>query len=52
MVELEENQKTELLILIDEFIHDISGRSIIETTTVIDRLLDVRNLAELIAVPN
>lgn len=51
MIELEEKQKTELLVLIDGFIHDISGRSIVETTVVVDRLLDMRNIAELITVP-
>ena len=51
MVEVAENQKTELLVLIDDFIHDISAQNIIETTVVIDRLLDIRNLAETIAVP-
>lgn len=51
MVEVAENPKTEMLVLIDEFIHDISTQAVIETTVVIDRLLDMRNLAETITVP-
>ena len=42
MVELEESLETELLILIDEFIQDISGKNLVETGVVIDRLLDMR----------
>lgn len=43
MIELEETLETELLILIDEFIQDISGKNLVETGVVVDRLLDMRN---------
>jgi hypothetical protein len=35
-------QETEVLVLIDAFIHDISSQNIIETSVVVDRLLDIR----------
>jgi hypothetical protein len=35
-------QETEVLVLIDTFIHDISWQNIIETSVVVDRLLDIR----------
>jgi hypothetical protein len=44
-------EQTALLICIDEFISDIAKQSMIDTSSVIDRLLDIRNLAEDIAVP-
>ena len=40
-----------LLVCIDEFIADIAKQSMIDTSSVIDRLLDIRNLAEQTAVP-
>jgi hypothetical protein len=43
-------QETEVLVLIDAFIHDISSQNIIETSVVIDRLLDIR-LVALTAAP-
>jgi hypothetical protein len=43
-------QETEVLVLIDAFIHDISSQNIIETSVVIDRLLDIR-LATITAAP-
>jgi hypothetical protein len=36
--------ETEILVLIDAFIHDISSRTVIETSVVVDRLLDIRLL--------
>jgi hypothetical protein len=47
---MDENQ-TEVLVLIDEFINDISRQNIIETTVVIDRMLDIRSAYEKVAVP-
>ena len=46
MTELLEEQRTEVLIMIDEFIQDIASKNFIETTVVIDRLLDIRNFTE------
>jgi hypothetical protein len=43
--------QTELLVAIDVFISDIAKQSMIDTSSVIDRLLDIRNLAEETAVP-
>lgn len=39
-------QQTEVLVLIDSFIHDIAKQNIVETSVVIDRLLDIRNTVE------
>ncbi len=44
-------EQTALLIFIDEFIFDISKQSVVDTASVVDRLLDIRNLAELSVVP-
>lgn len=52
MVEVLDDARTEILVMIDEFINDISGQNIIDTTFVIDRLLDIRNLSEKTIVPN
>lgn len=46
MTELLEEQRTELLVMIDEFIHDIAKKNLVETSVVIDRLLDIRNFAD------
>lgn len=46
-----EEQKIEILVLIDDFIHDISGKNLVETATVIDRLLDIRNTIETTTAP-
>jgi hypothetical protein len=43
-------QETEVLVLIDTFIHDISSQNIIETSVVVDRLLDIR-LAAITTAP-
>lgn len=52
MIDEVEDQRTEMLVMIDEFIQDISGKTLVETVVVIDRLLDMRNYAEKITVPN
>lgn len=41
----------EVLVLIDEFIRDISKQNIVESSVVIDRLLDIRLAYEKITVP-
>jgi hypothetical protein len=43
-------QEIEVLVLIDAFIHDISSQNIVETSVVIDRLLDIR-LAAIATAP-
>lgn len=48
---IDEATNTELLVMIDEFINDISSQTIIETSVVIDMLLDMRNLTERTIVP-
>lgn len=37
------NEQTEVLVLIDDFIHSIAKQNIVETSLVIDRLLDIRS---------
>jgi hypothetical protein len=44
-------EQTALLVCIDEFISDIAKQSVIDTGSVVDRLLDIRNLAEDTVVP-
>lgn len=39
-------EQTEVLVLIDSFLHDIAKQNIVETSVVIDRLLDIRNAVE------
>lgn len=51
MIDEVEDQRTEILVMIDEFIQDIAGKNLVETTLVIDRLLDMRNYAEKMTVP-
>ena len=45
-----EETNLEIRIMIDEFIHDISKQSLIETSTVVDRLLDIRNITDIVPV--
>jgi hypothetical protein len=47
---MEDNQ-IEILVLIDEFIRDISKQNIVDTSTVIDRMLDIRLAYERTIVP-
>ena len=52
MIDEAEDQRTEILVMIDEFIQDISGKTLVETVLVIDRLLDMRNYTEKTTVPD
>ena len=46
-----EQEVPEAMLMIDEFIHKISGQSIVEVSVVIDHLLDIRNSIQSITVP-
>lgn len=46
-----EQEVSEAMLMIDEFIHKISGQSIVETSVVIDHLLDIRNSIQTTTVP-
>ena len=48
---MDNEQPSEAKIMIDDFIHKISGQSIVETSVVIDHLLDIRNAIELATAP-